>query len=62
MQCLEDLDLRLVIHLVRGQSVRTPMSVKVWCVENHFPKELQLESLRLSDAMMQSELLEHDLA
>jgi hypothetical protein len=50
-----DQDLRQVIRQVRDQSVRIPLSVKVECVENHFPKEQQLVSLRLSGEVLQNE-------
>jgi hypothetical protein len=59
---LADQDLLLVIHQVRGQSVRTPMSVKVWCAENHFPKELLLVFWQLIDEGMPNELLVRDHA
>jgi hypothetical protein len=38
------------------------MSEKVEFVENHFPKELQLEFLQLTVEAPPSELLVHDLA
>jgi hypothetical protein len=45
MRCLVNLDLLRVIHRVLAQFVRTLKNVKVVCVENHFPKERQLEFL-----------------
>jgi hypothetical protein len=54
-RCLRDQGLRREIHRVRDQSVRTQVSEINVYVENHFPKELQLESLQLSDEVMLSE-------
>ena len=62
MQCLVDQDLRRVIHPARAQSVRTLKSEKVWCAENHFPKELLLVSLQLIIEERLSELHVRDHA
>ena len=55
MQSPVNLDQLLAIHLIRAQSVRTPMNVKVWFFENHSPKARQLGSLLPSDGEQQSE-------
>jgi hypothetical protein len=46
MQSQVNPDLRQVIRQARGQSVHTPLNAINVCVENHSPKELQLESLQ----------------
>ena len=51
-----------VIHPARAQSVRTLKSEKVWCAENHFPKELLLVSLQLIVEERLSELHVRDHA
>ena len=59
---LINLDQRQVTHQVRDQSGRTLTNVKVEFVENHFPRALLLEFLRLTDEVQQNELLELDRA
>ena len=51
-QSQADLDLRQVIHQVRGQSVRTPSSVIIVCVESRSPMEQQLEFLQPTDKLI----------
>jgi hypothetical protein len=61
-RCLADQDLHPAIHQVRDQFERTPKSVKVVCVESHFPKARQPVFLQQDVAVMLSELLAHDHA
>jgi hypothetical protein len=51
-----------MIRLIRDQSVRTPMNVKVACAENHFPMARLLEFLLLIVEVMLNELLVRDHA
>jgi hypothetical protein len=51
----KDQDLRPVIHLARDQSARIQGNAIDVYVENHSPKEQQLESLPPSDEEPQSE-------
>jgi len=62
MLCLADQDLHPTILQVRDRFERTLKSVKVVCVENHFPKGLQPVFLQLGVAVRPSELLAHDHA
>jgi len=61
-QCLVNQDRLLVILRVRDLFVRIPVNAKGVSAENHFPKELLLEFLRLVVEGMPNVLRVHDRA